>query len=168
MRKELEKRKRELQEQLNQVKKDIGKVRSIFKSIRSPCGVAASAFSKVTNFYINFGARLAGKRLRRSMSVCGASVAFPDININSMDIETLNQLKKWAKDLIPDFDAKIGVTPNIGKLTSASCVADIRKKLLNIIKDLFNQLRYLEYAKKFFLLFSLILLALSAVRCLLK
>ena len=98
MRKELEKRKRELQEQLNQVKKDIGKVRSIFKSIRSPCGVAASAFSKVRNLYIDFGARLAGKRLRRSMNVYGASVAFPNININNMDIETLNQLNKWAKD----------------------------------------------------------------------
>ena len=98
VRKELEKRKRELQEQLNQVKRDIGKDRSIFKSIRSPCGVAPSAFSKVRNLYIDFGARLAGKRFRRSMNVYGASVAFPNININNMDIETLNQLNKWAKD----------------------------------------------------------------------
>ena len=168
VRKDLEKRKRELQEHLDQVKKDIGKVRNIFNSIRSPCGVATSAFSKVKNFYIDFGARLAGKRLRRSMNICGASVTFPDISINNMDIETLNQLNRWAKDLVPDFHAKIGVTPNVRKLMNAPSVADIRKKLLNIVKDLFNQLRYLKYAKKFFLLFSLIFLALSAVRYLLN
>ena len=77
------------------------------------------------------------------MNVCGVSVAFPDINISSMDVETLNQLNKWAKDLIPDFHTKIRVTPNIGKLMNAPSVANIRKKLLNIVNDLFNQLNQL-------------------------
>ena len=160
VKKDLEKRKRELQERINKAKKDLKKIKIILKSIGSPCSVFESGFKVLKNFL--------GKRRRRGIKICGSEVPFPDIDMGNMDLDSMSQLNEWVKDLVPDFKVKLGDVPDIKKLLDAPSVADIREKMLNFVSNLFKKLRYLKYAKKFFLLCSLIFLTLSAVHYLLN
>ena len=161
--KDLERRKRELQERINKAKKDLKKIKNIFKSIGSPCSVAESVFQGLKHTF-----DFLSKRRRRSVKICGSVIPFPDINIGNMDVGSMNQLNGWIKDLVPGFKVELGDVPDIEKLLNAPSVVDIREKMLNIVNNLFNKLVYLKYAKKFFLLYSLIFLTLSAVRYLLS
>ena len=165
VKKDLEKRERELKERLDKAKKDLEKVKNIFNTIASPCNAVESVFSTVRIFFED----IFSKRRRRSVKVCGATVPFPDIELENMDSEALNELNKWAQDLVPEFNTKVGGSPDITKLFNAPSISDIRGKISNIIKDLFNSFQcYLAYIKKFCVLISLICLTISAVRYLLN
>lgn len=167
VKKDLERRKRELQERINKATKDLKNIKNIFKSIASPCSAVESGYKKVEGFFDGIG-DFFGKRRRRSVKICGSVIPFPDINIGNMDLGSLNQLNKWVKDLVPGFKVKLGDVPDIEKLLDAPSVADVRGKILNTVNNLFNKVVYLKYAKKFFLLCSLIFLTLSSVRYLLN
>ena len=167
VKKDLERRKRELQERINKATKDLKNIKNIFKSIASPCSAVESGYKKVEGFFEGIG-DFFGKRRRRSVKICGSVIPFPDINIGNMDLGSLNQLNKWVKDLVPGFKVKLGDVPDIEKLLDAPSVADVRGKILNTVNNLFNKVVYLKYAKKFFLLCSLIFLTLSSVRYLLN
>ena len=130
---DLEKRKRELQERINKAKKDLKKIENVLKPVRS----------------LKIG--------------LGSVVPFPDINLGNMDLDSMNQLNEWVKDLVPDFKGKLGNVLDIKKLLDAPSVADIREKILIFGSNLFQKLLYLKYAKKFFILYSFIFLTLSAI-----
>ena len=165
VKRDLEKRERELKERLDKAKGDLEKVKNIFNSIGSPCNAVESVFSTVKIFFED----IFSKRRRRSVKVCGATVPFPDIDLQNMDTEALNKLDKWAQDLVPEFSTEVGGSPDITKLFNAPSISDIRGKISNIIKVLFNSFQYyLAYIKKFFMLMSLICLTISAVRYLLS
>ena len=160
VKKDLERRKRELQERISEATKDLKNIKNIFKSIASPCSALESFFEGIEDFF--------GKKRRRSVKICGSVIPFPDINIGNMDLGSLKQLNNWVKDLVPGFKVKLGDVPDIEKLLDAPSVADIRGKMLNIVNNFFNKVVYLKYAKKFFLLCSLIFLTLSSVHYLLN
>ena len=130
---DLEKRKRELQERINKAKKDLKKIENVLKPVRS----------------LKIG--------------LGSVVPFPDINLGNMDLDSMNLLNEWVKDLVPDFKGKLGNVLDIKKLLDAPSVADIREKILIFGSNLFQKLLYLKYAKKFFILYSFIFLTLSAI-----
>ena len=76
----------------------------------------------------------------------------------------VKQLNEWVKDVVPEIKVKLGDVPGIKKLLDSPSVADIREKMLNFVRNFFEKLLYLKYAKKFFILCSLIFLTLGAVR----
>ena len=96
-----------------------------------------------------------GKMRRRSIKICGSAVPFPDIDMGNMDVDSMNPLNEWVKDIIPDFKVKLGDVPDIRALLDAPSVVDIREKMLNLVSNLFQKLLYLKYSKKFFILRSL-------------
>ena len=165
VKRDLEKRERQLKEHLEKAKKDLERIKNIFYLINSPCDKLESAISSVRGFFNDFFR----KRRRRSVKICGATVPFPDVKIENMDIDAVNKLNKWAQDLVPDFNVKVGGSPDISKLLNVPSISDIRRKLSNIIKDSFSSFRYyLAYTKKCFMFISLICLAISAVHYLLS
>ena len=133
------------------------------KSIGSPCSAFESGFETVKNIFkktlFNFG-----KRRCRCIKICGSVVPFSDINMGNMDLDSTNLLNEWVKYLVPDFKVKLGDVPYIKSLLDGPSVANIREKMLNFVSNLFQTLLYLKYAKKFFILCSLIFLTLSPVR----
>ena len=143
---DLEKRKRDLQERINKAKKDLKKIENVLKPVRSPCSVIEELI-----------------KLFVSTKICGSVVPFPDINLGNMDLDSMNQLNEWVKDLVPDFKGKLGNVLDIKKLLDAPSVADIREKILIFVSNLCQKLIYLKYAKKFFILYSFIFLTLSAI-----
>ena len=165
VKRDLEKRERKLKEHLDKVKKDLESVKNILHSISSPCDFFISVSSSIRGFFNNISI----KRRRRSVKICGATVPFPDVEIENMDIDAVNKLNKWAEDLVPDFNVKVGDSPVISKLLNVPSISDIRGKLSNILKDSFSSVRYyLAYTKNCFMVISLICLTISAVRYLLR
>ena len=89
------------------------KIKNILKYIGSP-GIA---IEEVMNVF--------GKMRCRSIKICGSVVSFPDIDMGNIDVDSMNQLNEWVKDLIPDFKVKLGDVPDIRALLDAPSVVDI-------------------------------------------
>ena len=45
--------------------------------------------------------------------------------MGNMDVDSMNQLNEWVKDIIPDFKVKLGDVPDIRALLDAPSVVDI-------------------------------------------
>ena len=71
---------RELKEHLDNVKKDLERVKNIFDSISSTCDEIQSVISSIRVFFED----TFRKRRRCSVTICGTTVPFPDVEIENM------------------------------------------------------------------------------------